>query len=311
VFGMKICILGPRKRKQQELWLIEEAKKQFDKVTYVEIPMVRIENNEPYFKNTKLSEYDCILPRVPRTYKNFGYVICKLLEDRVYMPIKPESILIAHNKFLTLLALEEAGIPIPKTFLTWSRKGVEPVLGEFEYPVVLKILYGSLGKGVMFAESKQSLLPLLDTIETMNEPIFIEEYIEAGGKDIRALVIGDEVIAAMQRSGSKGERRANIGSGGKGKKIKLKPKLEELAIKTAKALGLEIAGIDIIQQRGGKREPLVIEANVNVVFEEITKVTKTNIAKHIVEYVKNEALTTKRESFLKYFSKMIEPKWRK
>ncbi len=198
-------------KKQQELWLIEEAKKRFDKVTYAEIPYVRIKNNEVYLKHTKLSDYDCVLPRIPRTYMNYGYLICKLLENRVFLPLKPESIITTHNKFLTLEVLDKAEIPIPKTYVALTRTAMMGVLDKIKYPVVIKLLYGSLGKGVMFAESRQSAIPLLDTMETVNKPFLVEEYIKNPGEDIRALVIGNSVAAAMRRKAGRGERRANIG----------------------------------------------------------------------------------------------------
>jgi ribosomal protein S6--L-glutamate ligase len=306
---MRICILGSKTRKEHDLWLLEEAKKRFGRATYAEIPFIRIENGEAFFKNLNLADYDCILPRIPATYRHFGYNICKLLEHRVYMPIKPESIIVAHNKFLTLLALNKAGIPTPKTYLALSRQSVRDVLDKVTYPVVIKLLHGSLGKGVMFAESRESAAPLIDTIESMNEPFIVEEYIKNPGEDIRAMVIGNEVIS-MRRIAGKGERRANIGIGGKGKKIKLSDELKELAIKSARAIGLGIAGIDIIIGDEGK--PRVIEANVNVNFDEITKVTEINIAEKMINYVWHEAETSiKGTTVLGSFFRMIdELKWR-
>ncbi len=305
---MKLCILGSKTRNEHDLWLLEEAKKRFDRATYAEVPFVRIENAEPFFKNMKLSDYDCILPRIPKTYRNFGYNICKLLEGKVYLPIKPEALLVAHNKFLTLLALNKAGIPTPKTYLALSRNGIKEILNKVQYPVVIKLLYGSLGKGVMFAESRESVVPLIDTIEGMNEPFILEEYIKNPGEDIRAMVIGNEVIA-MRRIAEKGERRANIGSGGKAKKIKLSEELRELAIKSARTIGLGIAGIDIIIGEDGR--PKVIEANVNVIFSEITKVTGVNIAEKMINYVWSEAEIAKKGIVLGSFYKVIdELKWK-
>ncbi|MCX6818590.1 MAG: RimK family alpha-L-glutamate ligase, partial [Candidatus Aenigmarchaeota archaeon] len=298
-----VCILGPMIKKQQELWLIEEAKKRFDKVTYAEIPYVRIKNNEVYLKHTKLSDYDCVLPRIPRTYMNYGYLICKLLENRVFLPLKPESIITTHNKFLTLEVLDKAEIPIPKTYVALTRTAMMGVLDKIKYPVVIKLLYGSLGKGVMFAESRQSAIPLLDTMETMNKPFLVEEYIKNPGEDIRALVIGNSVAAAMRRKAGRGERRANIGAGGTGKKIKLPPEIQDLAIRTAKALGLGITGVDIIMSERG---PLVIEANVNVYFEGITEATGINLAEQMINYMWDEAETAKKGHIMGHFFRVVD-----
>jgi ribosomal protein S6--L-glutamate ligase len=300
---MKICILGPMMKKQQELWLLEEAKKKFEKVTYAEIPYVSVKNNEVYLKHTKLSDYDCVLPRIPRTYMNYGYLICKLLENKVFLPLKPEAIITTHNKFLTLEVMDREGIPIPKTYLTLTRNAMMGVLDKIKYPVVIKLLYGSLGKGVMFAESRQSAVPLLDTMETMNKPFLVEEYIKNPGEDIRALVIGNSVVAAMRRKAGRGEIRANIGVVGKGKKINLSPEIKDLAVKTAKALGLGITGVDIIMSEKG---PLVIEANVNVHFEGITEATGVNIAEQMINYMWDEAEIAKKGSIMGHFFRVVD-----
>ncbi|MBI4014382.1 MAG: RimK family alpha-L-glutamate ligase [Candidatus Aenigmarchaeota archaeon] len=303
---MKICILGSRERKRQDLWLIEEARKRFDKVSYVQIPDIRIHEGEAFFKGGKLSEYDCVFPRIPRTYKNFGYVITKLLENRVFMPVTPESVIVAHDKFLTLLKLEDAGIAIPVSYLTYTVESMKPVLNTIKYPLVIKLVAGSLGKGVMFAESKPSAVSLLDTVEGMKQPIMVEEYLENPGEDIRALVVGNEVVAAMKRTAEKGERRANIGAGGTGKKIRLSHEISDIAVRTAKALGLGIAGIDIIES---KRGPLVIEANVNVHFEGITEATGVNVAGAMMDYAKKETEIFKNGGTLSRFLGM-DVRWK-
>lgn len=286
----KICILGPRERKQQELWLLEEAKQVFDRAVYVPMVNTYLASNkygvDVMHKKGSLSNFDAILPRVPRTYRNYGYIITKLLQGRVALPFRPESVYITHNKFLTLIALDRTNIPIPKTYLASTRKAIERMLEKAEYPVVIKLLYGSLGTGVMFAETKKSAIPLVDVLESMKEPVFVEEYLENPGEDIRALVIGDDVVAAMKRKSKGDERRANIGAGGSGKKIKLSSELQNLAVATAKALKLGIAGIDIIETKDG---PYVIEANINVHFEGITKCTGINVAKRMIEYMKEKA----------------------
>jgi ribosomal protein S6--L-glutamate ligase len=299
---MKICIIGPKEMKDQERWLIEEAKKRFDKVTYAEIPDIRIHNNDVIYRNTNLANYDCVFPRVPRTYSSFGYIICKLLEGRTFMPIKPESIIITHNKFLTIMKLDRFQIPTPNSYLGFNTSVFNDVLDDVSYPIVIKLVAGSLGKGVMFAESKSTTMPLLDTIESMKQPIMLEEYIKNPGEDIRALVINGKVVASMRRIAKEGEKRANIGIGGTAKKIDLPYEMRILATSTARALGLGIGGIDIIE---GKKGPLVIEANVNVHFEGITQATKLNIAGMMMEYVLKETEYFKKEGLSNTLSRVV------
>lgn len=286
---MKGCILGPLKRSQCELWMLKEGKKIFEKFAYIPIPAVRVELKEEglkvLYKKTNLAEFDCIIPRVPRTYTWIGYTLLNILKDSAYIPIKPESAFIARNKFITLLVLKEAGLPVPKTYLTISRQTMEDLLNDMSYPVVMKLLYGSLGKGVMFADTKQAAVSLMDTLERFKEPIFLEEYVRNPGEDIRAFVLGDKVLAAMKRKAKRDERRANIAIGGIGEQIELSPRLKEMALKAAEVLGMKICGIDIIE---GVKGPEIIEANVNVHFEGLTNVAGINVAKEIVEYVKKE-----------------------
>jgi len=282
---MKGCIIGPKQRSDCEIWLLEEGRKIFDKFFYAPMPSIVISGDKVLFKGKNLAELDFVLPRVPRTYMWFGYKILKVLEGRVYMPIDPQAVIVSHNKFLTLLALKEAGLPVPQTFMAASRKTVEDLLDEMSYPVVMKLLYGSLGKGVMFAESKQSAASFMDALERFKEPIFLEEYIPNPGEDIRAFVLGGGVLGAMKRIAQKDERRTNIGIGGTGEPTKLDIKMQDISIKAADVLGMDITGIDIIK---GPRGPVIIEANVNVHFEGITKALGVNVAKEIVEFIKAE-----------------------
>jgi ribosomal protein S6--L-glutamate ligase len=283
---MKGCIIGPKQRSDCELWILEEGKKVFDKFFYVPMTSVIIDGDKIVYKGTDLSKLDFVIPRIPRTYAWFGYNILKLLDGKVYMPIDPLSVIVSHNKFLTLLALKEAGLPVPDTFMASSRQTVEGLLDDMEYPVVMKLLYGSLGKGVMFADSKQSAMSFMDALERFKEPIFLEEYIPNPGEDIRVFVLGGEVLGAERRIAKGDERRTNIGIGGIGKPAKIDIKTEDLSIKAANALGMDITGIDVIK---GPKGPIFIEANVNVHFEGLTKVLGINVAREIVKFVETEA----------------------
>ncbi len=282
---MEGCLIGPRKRSDCELWILEEGKKIFDKFFYVPMPSVVINDDKVFFKGTDLSELDFVIPRIPRTYAEYGYKVLRILEDDVYMPIDPLSVIVSHNKFFTLLALKKAGIPVPTTSMTMSRGTVETLLDEMKYPVVMKLLYGSLGKGVMFADSKQSAMSFMDALERFKEPLFLEEFIPNPGEDIRIFVLGGEVLGAEKRIAKTDEHRTNIGIGGSGEPVKISTKIKDISIKASHALGMDITGVDVIR---GPKGPIMIEANVNVHFEGLTKVLGINVARKIVEYVKSE-----------------------
>lgn len=284
---MKLAILGPLNRRYEEIRLLKEAPKHFDSVSYFPIPQVVVElENESFkmtYKNKDLADYDVILPRMPRSYKTFGttllYFLAKLGKP---LPIEPWAVVTSHNKFLTLTLLQEAGIPIPETYMSLKRKVIEYVLSTMSYPAVLKLLYGSMGVGVMFADSKQSAVSIIDAMERFNEPIFVEDFIPPGDTDIRAYVIGGKVVASMKRTAQKGDRRANIGMGGEGHVYKLTNEEKKLALKAAEVMGTRICGVDIMPSPSG---PVIIETNVNAQFKGIEKATKKNIAGNILEFL--------------------------
>ena len=296
-------MIGPVQRSDCEIWILKEGQKIFEKFFYVPVPDVVIRNGSAYYKSINLSDLDFVIPRIPRTYTWFGYKILKILQGSVYMPIEPEAVIISHNKFLSLLVLKEAGLPVPDTFLTVSRQALEGMLDTMQFPVVMKLLYGSLGKGVMFADTKQSAKSMMDTLERFKEPIFLEEYVPNPGEDIRAFVLGDKVLGAEKRKAQHEERRTNIGIGGHGEPVKLDRRTAQLAVRAAKVLGMPITGIDIIQ---GPKGPMLIEANVNVHFEGITNVLKLNVAKSIVEYVRDEARFAQYNIIGRFFEWLIE-----
>jgi len=288
---MKLAILGPLERGYEQIRLLKEAKTAFNTVSYFPIPHVVIEMTgeecSVKYKDKELSDYDCILPRIPRTYRTFGFTILSLLkEKKVFCPIQPMSLFLSHNKFLTLLVLRENDLPIPDTFLALKRNVTEGVLDDIGYPVVLKLLYGSRGRGVMFADSKQSAISFIDTLEIFKEPIFVEEYLPNPGEDIRVYVVGYEVVASMKRRVRKDERRANIGIGGTGIKYKISKEYADISIKAAKALGMEICGIDIIETPKG---PFIVETNVSAQFQGLEHTSGVNVARTIIDYMKERA----------------------
>ncbi len=289
---MKLAILGPLNRSYEEIRIIEEAGKVFSSVSYFAIPQINVEirkgSFELTYKNKSLFNYDVIYPRIPRTYKNFGSTILGLLQEKgKRLPIQPESLILSHNKFLTLLALQERGIPVPETHMAVKRETLEQALNEMEYPIVMKLLYGSKGAGVMFADSKQSAVSVMDALERFKEPIFVEEFVNSPnkGEDIRIYIVGGKIVGSMKRKAKEGEMRSNIGIGGVG--VKYEPSREEkrMALKSARILGMDICGIDIMQGPDG---PVVIEANVNAQFQGLEKATSKNIADEIVKHLRRQ-----------------------
>ena len=232
-----------------------------------------------------LEEMDVVIAR-----PNFGdspslhaYPV-QLLERKGYKVINSwPSFGIAKNKIEQHVQSLENGLPMPKWSIAKNTDGIMASAEAIQYPVVLKVSFGSYGRGVFYADSRETLRPIADYITGRNPiPVIIEEFIsEAERKDIRVFVVDGRIIASMERSAPKGDIRSNTSNGGSGAKVDLTEEEQALAIKAATAHGLEIAGIDIMRSKNG---PVLIEVNANPGFEELQKISEVDIAGAIVDY---------------------------
>jgi len=317
---MKACVIGSKERSASTMSIFETLKdiNRFQSVFFASTEGIKIgvkDGNFPiFYKDCDLSKFDVVVPRIGAPKALFGYLIVKYLTEReVYVPMKPESILIAHNKFLTLEVLDKVNIPIPETYLTMSPATAKRIINEMKPPVVMKLLGGTGGKGVMFAREKDSAISMIDTLGALNQPLFIEKYIKNPGEDIRVIVVGNEAVASMKRKAKKGEKRSNLATGGKGVPYKINVEIEDIAIRSADAIGAEICGVDIIESRDG---PLVIEVNICPGMK-ISEITGINVEKRIAEHVasrgeyykmKGRGLGFYAKKLSKWFSQAIKEK---
>ncbi len=193
---------------------------------------------------------------------------------------------VSKNKLAQLMRLNEVNIPQPKSIIVRHPKNTEEAAKELDYPVIIKLAFGTGGKGVFLAKDFETLQPLVDYLILKDRnPIIIQEFIaEAKCRDLRAFVVGEEVVAAMERVASQNEFRANAHRGGTGQEVELTDEEQELALAAANAFNLEIAGVDLIRS---KRGPLVIEVNSNPGFEELEKATGIDVASKIVGYLES------------------------
>ncbi|MEA2036736.1 MAG: ATP-grasp domain-containing protein, partial [Nanoarchaeota archaeon] len=145
---------------------------------------------------------------------------------------------------------------------------------------------GTGGKGVMYAESYPAASSLMDALETLKQPFLIQEYIETEGEDIRILVVGDRVVAAMKRKAVLGEKRANVHAGGEGEAFEPDVQMKKLAVEAAKSIGAEICAVDMLESIKG---PMVVEINLSPGLQGITKVTKVDVADKIAKYLAERA----------------------
>ncbi|MFQ5648013.1 MAG: RimK family alpha-L-glutamate ligase [Candidatus Aenigmatarchaeota archaeon] len=289
---MKLAILGPSPAKSGHTTnrILDEARRVFKKVEHIPLIDVKLELGggrlDAVYKKDSLGKFDYVLPRIDSKRAVIGYPVISFLDSiGVKKPYPAETVLIAHNKFLTLHKLLAAGIPVPKTWLTGSKAAAKELLDKQKMPIMLKLLSGFGGMGVMFMDSKEAAQSAIETIKTLKQEICLEEFLPNPGEDIRGIVAGEEIIASYKRVATPEEKRANIHAGGKGVPFKLTPEMEETALKAAKAVGAEICAIDMIQS--GKKL-YVIEVNINPGLQGIEKATNINVAQRMVDFIKSE-----------------------
>ncbi len=232
-----------------------------------------------------LNEFDAIIPRIGASITFYGTAVLRQFETMGVYPLN-ESIAIARSrdKLRSLQILAKRNIPMPKTGFAHSPSNTEALIEMVGgTPVVIKLLEGTQGKGVILADSHPSAVSTINAFKGLDVNILVQEYIqESKGSDIRCFVIGDKVVAAMQRTAKEGEFRANVHQGGTATKVKLTKEDRLMAIKAAKAMGLRVAGVDLIRSHRGS---LVLEINSSPGLEGIERVTSVDIAGKIIEFI--------------------------
>lgn len=228
---------------------------------------------------------DAIIPRIGTSVTRHGAAIVKQFEmNGTFTTAKSLGILRSRNKLRTMQILARKRIPIPKTLFAKNPENIEEqikLLGGA--PIIIKLQEGTQGLGVMLAESKKSAKSIIESLYNMNVNIIMQEFIEeANGNDIRVYIVGNKIVAAMQRSSNDEDFRSNVHRGGSTHTVELTDYERKIAIHTAKVLGLPVCGVDIIRS---KRGPLVIEANSSAGLEGIESHTKVNIAGEIIKYL--------------------------
>ncbi len=275
--------------------ILEKAKKYFDEVELVNIKKLstKVSSNckEVLYEGKPLKGFDCLYFKGSFRYELLQYTASHLLAGSVYLPLHASVFPTCHNKLLTLLRLQREGVAVPETYFCSNAEEARNVLQMVKYPIILKTPAGTQGKGVMVADSVESAKTLLDALETFGQAFIIQEYIDTGGTDIRAFVVGDKVVACMQRKAGKEELRANIHQGGTGLAFELDYDTEQLAVKAAKAIKADVCGIDILQ---GVR-PVVLEVNSTPGVEGISAATGKNLPDIIAKFLHEKTVEFRNE----------------
>jgi len=242
-----------------------------------------------YYKGEELTGFDAVIPRIGASITFYGTAVLRQFEMLGVYPVN-ESVAIsrARDKLRSLQLLARKGIGLPVTGLAHSPDDIQHVISMVGgAPLVLKLIEGTQGIGVVLAETPKAAESVIDAFLGLKANILIQEYIrEARGADIRAFVIGDKVVAAMKRQAREGEFRSNLHRGGSGSIAKLTPEERSTAVRAARVIGLNVAGVDILRSNHG---PVVLEVNSSPGLEGIEQVTNRDIAGMIVEFAQKNA----------------------
>jgi len=248
---------------------------------------IEIEKKSPkvYYNGSYLDNVDAIIPRVGASVTFYGTAVVRQFEMmKVFSAVESQALVRSRDKLRSLQLLSRAGVGMPKTIFTNFSKNVEHVVDSVGgAPVILKLLEGTQGLGVILAESQNAAGSVMEAFNGLEARLIVQEFIkEAGGADIRAFVVDGEVVGAMKRQGKEGEFRSNLHRGGSANIIELSEEEEHTALISAKAMGLGVAGVDMLQSKSG---PMVLEVNSSPGLEGIEAATGTDIAMKIINYV--------------------------
>ncbi len=240
------------------------------------------------YRGKHLSHYDAILPRIGASITFFGMAVVRQFEQMdVYTPTTSAGIANSRDKLRAIQILARHGIGIPGTMFVRDRADVIPAIEEVGgAPVVIKLLEGTQGIGVILAPDNKVAEAVVETLQSTRQNVLIQRFIaESRGKDIRAFVVGDRVIAAMRRSASGDEFRSNVHRGGTTEAVELPPEYSRVAVQAAQIMGLRVAGVDLLESDRG---PLVMEVNSSPGLEGIEGATGLDIAGAIVDFVASQ-----------------------
>jgi ribosomal protein S6--L-glutamate ligase len=237
-----------------------------------------------FYRGEEVGPIDVVIPRIGASITSYGLAVVNQF-DMMGVPVLAAAVPIARSrdKLRALQLLSRFGLDIPRTAMCRYRDEVAQVVEHVGgLPCIIKLLQGTQGVGVMIASTMDEVQGMLDTFWDLGQEILLQEFVaESKGRDLRALVIGDRVVAAMRRQARTGEFRSNIHRGGKARSVVLPREYAEAAVKAARVIGLEVAGVDMLESRNG---PKIMEVNSSPGFEALERATRKDIARLYVEH---------------------------
>jgi ribosomal protein S6--L-glutamate ligase len=290
---MKVLILSSNSKLYSTRRLREACLQRGHKVQVIDFlrAYVDISAAKPMvmYRGKRLAGFDAVVPRSGAGHTFYVTAIVRQFEMMgVWTANSSQSISRARDKLRSLQILSRRDVGLPITAFAHSTSDVDGIIELVGgAPLVVKLLEGMQGVGVVLAETRSAARSVIEAFRGLEANILVQQYIkESGGSDLRCFVVGDRVVASMIRFAAEGDFRANLHRGGHAEKVKLTKDERSTAVRAAKALGLQIAGVDILRSRNG---PLVIEVNSSPGLEGIEQATGIDVAGKIIEHVEKNA----------------------
>ncbi len=290
---MKIALLSRNSKLYSTRRLIEACESRGHEVRVIDILKcyMDITPSKPaiWYRGELLEDFNAVIPRIGASVTHYGLAVIRQFEMMgVYCLTESVALGRSRDKLRALQLLSRKGLGMPKTSFAYrvhnTRELIKLVGGA---PLVVKLCEGTQGRGVVLAETAKAAESVIEAFRELRAEFLVQEFIkEAGGSDIRALVIGNKVVASMQRTAPEGEFRSNLHRGGSAQVIKLTPAERSTAIKAAQTMGLKVAGVDLLRSSRG---PLIMEVNSSPGLEGIEGATGKDVAGSIVKFIEENA----------------------
>jgi ribosomal protein S6--L-glutamate ligase len=242
-------------------------------------------NPQLYFRQKQLSHYDAALPRIGASITYYGTAVVRQFEQMdVFCANSSSGIANSRDKLRSLQILSRHQIGIPQTTFVRDKKDILPATQRIGgAPVIIKLLEGTQGIGVLLAETVESAEAIIELLQSQRQNVLIQKFVaESKGRDIRAFVVGDQVVASMRRVAQGQEFRSNVHRGGMTERVQLDEHYRETAVRAAQIMGLRVAGVDMLESKDG---PQIMEVNSSPGLEGIEKCTQLDVAGSVIDYI--------------------------
>lgn len=286
---MRIAVLSRAPRSYSTCRLREAARSRGHQCLVLDTHRfsILLEKGSPelFYSGRRIGHYDAVIPRIGASITFFGSSVVRQFQQmNVFVANTANAINNSRDKLRSLQILSRYDIGLAPTSFVRGREDILPAIERVGgAPVIIKVLEGTQGVGVILAESQKIAEAIIETLQGAKQNVLIQKFVaESKGKDIRAIVVGDQVVAAMRRTATGQEFRANVHRGGKAESVQLEKSYERTAVRAAQILGLRIAGVDMLEAQDG---PQVIEVNSSPGLEGIETSTGIDVAGAIVDYV--------------------------